>query len=110
MTPSPERRRSPRIALNIAVTVGLQTPAGEWRLAEAYTLSVSAHGGLVELGFKVVVGEIIVLINPRTGKRQEARILEMTRSQPNHYAVAFEFLDPAAAFWPILSFQADQTG
>jgi PilZ domain len=108
MEHSSERRRSPRIALNIVVTVGVEGSDGGWRLTEAYTLSVSAHGGLVEMGVKVSKGQKLLLINPKSGMKQESRIVGVSKSPSQQYAVAFEFLDPSAAFWPILSFMSDQ--
>jgi hypothetical protein len=104
---SAERRRSPRVALNIVVTVGVEASVGGWHFVEAYTLSVSAHGGLVEMGVKVEAQQKLLLINARTGSRQESRVVNVSRSPSHQYAVAFEFLDPAAAFWPIQSFLPD---
>ena len=107
MERSAERRRSSRVFLNIVVTVGMEAPGGEWQLTEAYTLSVSAHGGLLEMGVKVAIGQKLLLINARTGTKQEARVVGVSRSPSHQYAVAIEFLDPSAAFWPIQSFLPD---
>jgi hypothetical protein len=107
MEHSPERRRSPRIHLSVVVTVGVEAATGGWQFTEAYTLSVSAHGGLVEMGIKVADGQKLLLINSRSGMRQEARVVGVSRSPSQQFAVAFEFLDPATAFWPILSFISD---
>jgi hypothetical protein len=108
MESSTERRRSPRIALNIVVTVGVPATDGDWRLMEAYTLSVSAHGGLVEMGVRVATGQRLLLINPRSGMKRESRVVGVSKSPSQQFAVAFEFVDPAANFWPILSFHTDQ--
>jgi hypothetical protein len=107
MERSAERRRSPRVSLNVVVTVGVEAPGGDWHLMEAYTLSVSAHGGLLEMSVKVATGQKLLLINTKTGLKQESRVVDVTRSPSHQYAVAFEFLDPAAAFWPIQSFLPD---
>ncbi len=111
MEHSAERRRSPRIALNVLVTVGVESPDGDWQLTEAYTLSVSAHGGIIEMGVKVAKGQKLLLINPKSGMKRESRVVGVGKSPSQQYAVAFEFLDPAANFsnfWPILSFHTDQ--
>jgi hypothetical protein len=107
MERSADRRRSARVSLNVVVTVGVESTGGEWQLTEGYTLSVSAHGGLLEMGVKVADGQKLLLINTRTGMKQESRVVGVSRSTSHDYAVAFEFLDPAAAFWPIQSFLPD---
>ncbi len=108
MTAQPERRRSPRFSLNIAVIVGFEERFEEWRYVEAFTLEVSAHGALVEMGTKPVAGQPMLVLNRASGKKQMCRVVSVARQPSSHYAVAFEFVDPTAGFWPIPSLVTEQ--
>jgi hypothetical protein len=74
---------------------------------ETHTLVVNAHGGLLKLKAEVVVGQPIVLMNPKTGAEEGARVIRVDHPPGGHTAVAFEFDRPAPHFWPVVFPPAD---
>ena len=102
-----DRRRSERVLLQVHVIVWLEMPPGRQIHADAYTLVVNAHGGLLEMEFKVVPGMSLVLANPKTEARQECRVIRVEKSRTGSYEVAFEFESPTPKFWPIVFPPAD---
>jgi hypothetical protein len=97
-----EQRRSERVLLQLQVTVEVEMPDGKPLRQHASTLVVSAHGGLLEIGRKMSVGEGFLIFNPKTGMKQACQALRVERSQHAYFAVAFEFDGPAPHFWPIV--------
>ena len=69
---------------------------------DAFTLVVNAHGGLVELGLPLRVGQKLSLIHPGSEARKSAKIVGIRRSQDsNGFLLAFEFDTPTTSFWPV---------
>jgi hypothetical protein len=101
------RRRSERVMLQIPVTVVADDPTGKAVREETNTLVVNAHGGLMKLKTEVVVGQPIVLINPRTKMEANARVVRVDEPPGGVSAVAFEFDEPAPQFWPVVFPPAD---
>ncbi|HUI73515.1 MAG TPA: hypothetical protein VLX32_01145 [Candidatus Acidoferrum sp.] len=96
------RRRSERVMLQIPVTVVAETDDRQEEREETHTLVVNAHGGLIKLKMEVVVGQPIVLINPKSGAEEGARVVRVDNPPGGHTAVAFEFDRPAPHFWPVV--------
>ena len=103
MSPSnPEnRRRSERVMLQIPIVVMAKTVDGEQLREETHTLVVNAHGGLVKLKMEVLNGQPIVLVNPRSGAEESARVVRIDNPPGGYTAVAFEFDEPSPKFWPV---------
>jgi hypothetical protein len=101
------RRRSERVLLHVPVTVRMETQDQRPVHEETNTMVVNAHGGLLKLVANVVVGQRLVLVNPKTGVEQACRVVHVDRSQPEHAEVGFEFVHPSPQFWPVVFPPAD---
>lgn len=102
-----DRRRSERVLLQVHVIVWMEMPQGKQIHADAFTLVVNAHGGLLEMELKVVPGISLVLANPKTEVKQRCRVVRVEKSHAGLYQVAFEFESPTPKFWPIVFPPAD---
>jgi hypothetical protein len=96
------RRRSERVMLQMPVTVLAETPEHKQMQEQAQTLVVNAHGGLLKLKMDILAGQPLVLVNPKTGKKQGCRVVRIEQPSPEYYAVAFEFDSPSPGFWPVV--------
>ena len=101
------RRRSERVMLQMAVTVLIETPEHKHVREETQTLVVNAHGGLLKLKMEVLMGQPLILVNPRNGMKQSCRVVRIEQPSPEYFAVAFEFDHPAPGFWPVVFPPAD---
>ena len=87
--------------LQLAVKVLTTSARGEQSQEETQTLVVNAHGGLLKLKMDVLVGQPLVLVNPRNAKKQNCRVVRIEQPSPEYFAVAFEFDQPSPGFWPV---------
>jgi hypothetical protein len=103
MSPSDgaNRRRSERVMLRMRVIVETETVQREKQREETHTLVVNAHGGLLQLKMEVLTGQPIVLISPKSGSRETARVVRVENPPGGYIAVAFEFDQPSPKFWPV---------
>lgn len=88
--------------LQMAVVVSASMPNGKRIHEEAQTVVVNAHGGLLDMGTQILVGQKILLSNPKTKRAEGCRVARAEKSWDGHYSVAFEFEHPAPKFWPIV--------
>jgi hypothetical protein len=100
-TSLPSPRRSQRIMLRVPLLVRTKTPDGERLRAEASTVTVNAHGGLLESHLRMSIGQRIELLNPQSGKKVACRIVSIEESSANSFSVAFEFDQRSPWFWPL---------
>jgi hypothetical protein len=100
-TDTSNRRRSQRVALQVALLLSVLTADGNRKQARALTQVVNAHGGLLESSLTVPVNQEIVLINLTTGKEARCRVVRTEQLSSEVAAMAFEFKQPTAQFWPI---------
>ena len=70
---------------------------------ETFTLTVSAHGALVMLTTRVVLGQRVVLMNPKHWDEREGTIAYLGPSYAGLAKVAIAFTKPAPEFWSINS-------
>jgi len=99
---SPEnRRRSKRVIIELPVIVVTKDQNRAVQRETTRTLVVNAHGGLMHLEMPVVVGQMLVLVNPSTGLEEGGKVVRVGSLPTEKTAVAFEFNQPAPAFWPI---------
>jgi hypothetical protein len=69
---------------------------------DAFTLVVNAHGGLLELGLPLRVGQKLAIIRPGSGAQKSAKIVGTRRSQDGDgFLLAFEFDSATPNFWPV---------
>ena len=94
-------RLSERVWLQIRVIVETEIEQGKPVRLEAFTISLSAHGGLLEMGLRVQEGQKMLLTNPAVGVRQGCRVIRVRSSRNGSFAVAFEFDCPTPQFWSI---------
>ena len=95
------RRRSQRVMLQVAVLVRADMFEGRCLQAQAFTLIVNAHGGLLESSLKLACNQKITLINPQSGKTVDCSVVRVERPSEGNYTIAFEFDQRSPQFWPI---------
>jgi len=106
--PNPaNRRRSERVMLQVPVVVQVTTREGKEVRENTHTVVVNAHGGLLKLKMEVLIGQPLVIVNPKNKFEQSGHVTRIEESGPEHFAVAFEFDEPAPNFWPIVFPPAD---
>lgn len=96
-----KRRRSQRVMLRLDVLVRLEIQEGSPLQTHAFTVTVNAHGGLMESPFRMVAGQRITLINPQSGKEVRCTVVTVQRSSEGYLATAFEFERQSPQFWAI---------
>jgi hypothetical protein len=101
------RRRSERVMLSMAVHVLAENEERRQIRAQAKTLVVNAHGGLMEMKDHLHVGQSFLLTNPATGSEMSCRVVRVDESGMEHFHIAFEFDRPAPKFWPVTFPPAD---
>jgi hypothetical protein len=93
------------------VIVEMQLDRGSPVLMDAFTLVVNAHGGLLELGLPLRVGQKLAILHPTSAARKSSKIVGLRRSQDsNGFLLAFEFDSPTSDFWPVKFPPADWAG
>jgi len=94
-----ERRRTSRVALCVDLIVhGATESSGKFE-AEARTLSVSRHGGMMALEPEVRIGQKLLLINRNSGQKTECKVVSAKPVRDGKRNVAFEFMSDEINFW-----------
>jgi len=94
-----ERRRTARVALCVDLIVHGETENNRMFKAEARTLSVSGHGGMMVLDSEVTTGQKLMLINMNSGQKAECRVVSAKTTRDGKRNVAFEFTSAELNFW-----------
>ena len=97
----PNRRRSQRVLLRVPVQVIARGSGNQHISEDTFTLSVNAHGALIQLSMKVEVGQKIIVKHRNTEEEQSARVVRIGPVPDGKTEVGIEFLRPAAKFWRI---------
>lgn len=97
-----ERRRSPRLLLDVGLIIRGESIHRETFQEETFTISVSAHGALVVLAKKVALGQKISLENLSTHAEIEGRVARFGPPYGGLAQVGIEFARPAPEFWSTL--------
>ena len=95
-----DRRRSERLPLDLRLIVRGESLGRKAFQEATFTTSVSAHGALVVLSTKVVLGQTIYLKNPNTQKEVEGRVTRFGPLNGNQVQVGINFTRPTLTFWP----------
>jgi hypothetical protein len=103
-----DRRRSQRVALQLAVIIEIEVHTGQFVHTDGFTVSVNAHGGSLESSLRVPMGHKLTLINPHTGKAVACNVVRV-QSSDRYSTLAFEFAEPSPDFWPLSSPPPDWT-
>jgi len=94
-----ERRRTARVALCVDLIVHGETEGNGAFKAEARTLSVSRHGGMMVLEPEVAIGQKLTLVNLNTALKAECKVVSAKLMRDGKKNVAFEFTSAEANFW-----------
>lgn len=92
-------RRSERLLIDLPLVVRNGLEEKQAFREETFTVTISAHGGLMMLGAPVKVGQKIVVMNPKNWDEREVKIAYLGRPHAGLSQVAFEFSRPAPEFW-----------
>ena len=68
---------------------------------ETHTSLVNAHGALVHLATRVMIGQLVKLTNLVTQEEVSCRIAFVGQNQSGKTAVGVEFMKPSPRFWRI---------
>jgi hypothetical protein len=101
--PMASERRSERILIDVPLVVRSSAEERQSFREETFTVTVSAHGGLMMLEAPVKLGQTIVLMNPKNWDEREAKVAYLGRPHAGLSQVAFEFNRPAPEFWALES-------
>ncbi|HEX2710940.1 MAG TPA: hypothetical protein VHM88_01775 [Candidatus Acidoferrales bacterium] len=96
-----EHRRSQRLLLDVPVIIRGESAREQSFQEETFTIVVSAHGALVVLAAKVVLGQRLLLTNPKTGDEREGRVASLGSPYGGLTQVGIAFTRPAPEFWPL---------
>jgi c-di-GMP-binding flagellar brake protein YcgR len=94
-----ERRRTARVALCVDLIVHGETESNGAFKAEARTLSVSKHGGMMVLEPEVTLGQKLMLVNMNSAQKAECRVVAAKPGGDGKRNVAFEFMSAEINFW-----------
>lgn len=96
-----ERRRSKRLLVEVSLLVWGEDVEGQPFQEETFSISISAHGGLIVLGASVARGQKLNLANLQTKEETQASVTGLGASYGGLAEVAFEFSHPAPKFWDL---------
>jgi hypothetical protein len=94
-----ERRRTVRVMLTVPLKVHGQSVDGEKFSVETNSHTVSLHGASIELGPKVVLGDMLRLENERTREKIDGKVVTIRHSRDGKTYVGIEFTDQNVNFW-----------
>ena len=94
-----ERRRTARVALCVDLVVHGETDGNGTFKADARTISVSKHGGMMVLEPEVFLGQTLLLVNPNAAQKAECRVVSTKLTREGKRSVAFEFTSEEVNFW-----------
>lgn len=95
------QRRSERVLVDVTLVVRNSSEEKQTFREETFTVTVSAHGGLIMLEAPVKLGQKIVVMNPKNWDEREAKVAYLGRPHAGLAQVAFEFSRPAPEFWAL---------
>jgi PilZ domain len=95
------RRRSQRVLLQVPVLVRARLPEGTPVQSQAFTQVVNAHGGLIEVSFRMTTGQKVRLVNPHSRKEVGCHVVWVGGPSDGNFPTGFEFDEPNPRFWGI---------
>lgn len=93
-----ERRRAQRVLLKMEVLIHIE---GKAKPLHGFTHTVSASGAMVILPEGIPVNTKLVLENPKTQKKVDARVVRPAQLSSEGSLVPMEFTTPSPQFWNI---------
>jgi hypothetical protein len=107
LVPKSRLRRSKRVILDVPLVICGEAADKRPFQEETFTVTVSAHGGLVVLENQVALGQKVVLMNPKNWDECEGTIAFLGPPYSGFATVGIQFAQPAPEFWAISSPPAD---
>lgn len=95
------RRRSQRVLLRLPIKITIREPGAITMSEDTVTQVVNAHGALIYLKLKVIVGQHIGIKNIATDEEHIGRVVRTNAIDAEKSEVALEFMTPAPKFWRI---------
>jgi hypothetical protein len=95
---SAERRRSHRIYITMPVIIRGENGHLPFR-EETHTASVNAHGCMVRIAEKVVRGQEVAILNPKTVEELPCTVTFVGQKESGKAEVGLEFTEPSPLFW-----------
>src|SRR5216684_6579568 len=102
MSSQPERRRSPRLLLDVGLTVRGEATGAEFK-ENTFSMSVNVHGGLIFLKAEVKIGQTLFLTNPLTEIEIQGHVTRLGPAYSGVRLVGVEFEAPSKEFWGFTS-------
>jgi hypothetical protein len=97
---SSDRRRSYRVQITMPVLV--RGKNGEVPFTEeSHTVSVNAHGCMLRLAAKLVRGQELAIVNPKTVEELPCTVTFIGQKDSGKTEVGLEFVEPSPLFWRI---------
>ncbi len=103
----PDRRVTPRIDLDIDLTVYGRAAGNDPFYERAKAISGNANGGVFQLSIPVVEGQDLLLINNNTSREQICNVLSVQIRDIQTSEVSVSFPMPNPEFWT--AFKAGRT-
>jgi hypothetical protein len=97
----PEKRRSLRVMIRVPVRIEGHGPNTPPVSEDTHTSLVNAHGALVYLETKVMIGQLVKVTNLVTQEEVSCHIAFVGQTQSGKTAVGVEFVKPSPRFWRI---------
>jgi hypothetical protein len=97
----PRKRRSGRIAKELAIVLLGTDATGKVFSEETNTVVLSRHGAGVVTRYRFSPDELLTLRLPGTAKEAAIRLVGQIGGQPGRYVYGVTFVDPDPDFWPM---------
>ena len=95
-----DRRRSHRVQIIMPVVIRGKNGQSAFT-EETHTASVNAHGCMVRLAAKLVRGQELSIVNPRTVEELACTVTFVGQKDAGKTEVGLEFVEPSPLFWRI---------
>jgi hypothetical protein len=95
------QRRSQRVLLSVPVIVSGKRENGSSFNERTRTLVVNAHGALLLLRERVIVGQVLNITNVATGESLASIVKDINPGQHDEPEIGIEFSQPSARFWHV---------
>jgi len=95
------QRRSVRVLLSVPIHVRGKDGENRRFDEETRTLVANAHGALISLAARVVIGQQVTVSNTATQQSRDCRIVYVESGGSGKIQIGIEFLEPSSIFWQI---------
>jgi len=96
-----QQRRSQRILLSVSLLVSGKQAGGAPFSERTHTLVVSAHGALIQLQERVVIGQKLRIKHLATNEEMNCTVVDVNPGNSSIPEVAVEFSEVCPRFWRV---------